>query len=246
MGLLDKVTNKLSAPALDAVFGKNTVDPSTGEMTSESRLNGPANDLIAKLLDIGIDGKATFDSAAKVADKAMAKGDVEKAVDEIVSDHKKMAAAGGFVTGLGGFLTMPVAIPANVAEFYILSTRMVAGIAKARGYDLSQAEVRSAVLLALVGSDSEAVLAKAGVLGTTRLSGLAAERLPKAALMMINKGVGFKLVQNLGEKGLAKFVGKGLPVVGGVIGGGMDYYMITKIADYAKQQFPRKSAAISA
>lgn len=242
MGVVDKVTNKLSAPALDAVFGKNAVDPKTGEMTSESKLNGPANELIAKILDLGFDGKASFDSATTIADKAAKAGSGEKAIDEIVSSHKKMAAAGGFVTGLGGFITMPVAIPANVAEFYILATRMVAAIAKTRGYDLSHEETRSAVLLALVGSDSTDILAKAGVFAAGgRLSAVAADRLPKTAIVMINKGVGFKLVQNLGEKGLAKFVGKGLPLVGGVIGGGLDYYMLGKIADYAKQQFPAKA-----
>lgn len=245
MGLLNKVTNKLSAPALDAVLGKNSTD-AQGNVTSESRLNKPATELVDKLLGVGIDGAGSFDSAATFASKAAKGASAEKAVDSIIASHQKMAAAGGFVTGLGGFVTMPVAIPANVAEFYILATRMVAGIASTRGYDISKPETRSAVLLALVGAESADVLTKAGVAtGANRLSSLAADRLPKAALMMINKGVGFRIVKDLGEKGLAKFVGKGLPVVGGVIGAGLDYYTLGKIADYAKEQFPPK-AAISA
>ena len=37
---------------------------------------------------------------------------------------------------------MPVAVPVNVAEFYVQATRMVGGIATLRGYDLAEPEVR--------------------------------------------------------------------------------------------------------
>ena len=241
MGLLDKMTSSMSSPALDAVLGKNATDAS-GAVVSESKLNGPANAMINQLITVGIEGAGPLESARAVADKHLQGASVDKAVADIIAGHKKLAAAGGFVTGLGGFVTMPVAIPANVAEFYLLATRMVAGIASARGYDIDKAETRSAVLLALVGAESADVLAKAGVLGTTRLSTLAADRLPQAALMMINKGVGFRIVKNLGEKGLSRFLGKGIPVAGGVIGGGLDWYMMGRIADYAKQQFPARTA----
>lgn len=68
--------------------------------------------------------------------------------------------ANGFVTSLGGFITMPVALPANVTGFYLLATRMVAAVAKARGYDLTQPHIRSAVLLSLVGADADDLLSQ--------------------------------------------------------------------------------------
>jgi hypothetical protein len=67
------------------------------------------------------------------------------------------------VTGLGGFVTMPVALPVNIAEFYIQATRMVGGIATLRGYDLADPQVRTAVMLTLVGARADEVLAKAGL-----------------------------------------------------------------------------------
>src|SRR5688500_1535783 len=77
---------------------------------------------IENLLDTGIDGKGPFDSAQKVADVRRAeKPDAEEAIDAVVRSHLKLAAAGGFVTGLGGFITLPVALPANVVEFYIVA-----------------------------------------------------------------------------------------------------------------------------
>jgi len=191
-----------------------------------------------RLMDVGIDGKGPFDSAQKVADVAMtAHPDAERAIDAIVRSHLRLAAAGGFVTSLGGFVTMPVALPANVLEFYLVATRMVAGIAATRGYDIFQAEVRSAVLLALVGADSDDLLKKAGYASTGRLAGLAVERLPGPVLLAVNKGVAFRLLNQVGKKSLTRF-GRAVPLAGGVIGAGVDTYLLNRIADHARLEFP--------
>lgn len=204
---------------------------------------GMATRVIESLLDVGIDGRGPFGSAQKIADVARSgKPDADEAIDAIVSQHLRLAAAGGFLTGLGGFITVPVSLPANVLEFYLVATRMVAGIASVRGYDLRRPEIRSAVLLTLVGADSDDLLKKAGVMTTGRLSNLAAQRLPGPALMVINKAVGFRLISQTGKKVLSRF-GKGVPLVGGVIGAGLDSYLLKKIADHAKHEFPPASKA---
>jgi EcsC family protein len=209
-------------------------------------LTAGAARLVERLLDVGIDGRGPVDSAQAVADKARAaSADADTAVDMVVRQHSKMAAAGGFVTGVGGLITLPVALPVNVAEFYLLATRMVASIACLRGYDLRQPEVRSAVLLTLVGADSEDLLRKAGLATSGRLSSLAAERLPGPALMVVNKGVGFRLLSQIGRKTLPRF-GKAVPLVGGAVGAGVDVYLLRRIADHARHEFPPRMALTSA
>jgi hypothetical protein len=205
-------------------------------------LSGAAVRIVERLLEVGIDGRGPVDSAQLVADKARTSHpEADGAIDAVVRQHLKVAAAGGFVTGLGGFVTLPVALPVNVAEFYLLATRMVASIACLRGYDLHQPEVRSAILLTLVGADSDDLLKKAGVATTGRLANLAAERLPGPALMMVNKGVGFRLLSQLGRKGLQRF-GKAVPLVGGAVGAGVDVYLLHRIADHARHEFPPRMA----
>lgn len=197
--------------------------------------------LISQLLQVGIDGVGPLPSAQKVADKALAKHkSVDKAVEDVVGDHLRAAATGGFVTGLGGFITLPVALPANIIEFYTIVTRMTAAIAALRGYDLSKPEVRSAVLLVLTGSNAHEVLNKVGVggAGGSAITRLALGKLPAAALMMVNKGVGFQILKSSSTKLLSK-LGKGIPVAGGVIGGGMDGWMAKRIADHARREFPQ-------
>ncbi len=231
------------------IFGKD--DPPAHGSTEVAKVGesaadaGAATRMIERLMDVGIDGRGPFDSAQKVADLAMAENrGAEPAIDAMVRSHLKLAAAGGFATSLGGFITLPIALPANVVGFYLVATRLVAGIASIRGYDIRQAEVRSAVLLALVGADADDLLKKAGYLSTGRLANLAAQRLPGPALMAVNKGVGFRLLSQVGKRSLARF-GKAVPLVGGVVGAGVDAFLLKRLADHARQEFPPSPGPLS-
>lgn len=211
-------------------------------------LNGAAITLVRQLLDTGIDGRGPFDPAATVADAALAKhsGDVEKAVDEVLRDHLRLAAANGFVTNLGGFVTLPVALPANVLGFYVLATRMAASVAALRGHDLADDRIRTAILLSLVGADAQEVLARAGMVAPTgRMTHLATQRLPGPALMVINKGVGFRLLASAGRSTFARF-GRAIPVVGGAVGAGLDTWLMKQLADHVREEFPAAGEQVGA
>jgi hypothetical protein len=55
--------------------------------------------------------------------------------------------------------------------------------------------------------------------------------------MMINKAVGFRLMRGVSEKTLAG-LGRGVPLAGGFVGGGIDGFMMKKIADHAIKELP--------
>ena len=139
-----------------------------------------------------------------------------------------------------------MALPANVLGFYLIATRMTAAIAKVRGYDLRQEEIRTAVLLTLVGADADDLLKKAGMAspGGT-LSNLAAQRLPGPAMMVIQKGVGFRLLATAGKNMFVR-LGKIVPIVGGVIGAGLDGFMQHRVSASAKREFPTARPAVAA
>ena len=232
MGLIDLLTPgraeaKKTRAALDAA-GDPDPDP------------GAIDRLVEMLVDTGLEGRGPLSSAREVAEEALAKsdGDVEKAVARLARQTLLTGSIGGFVTGLGGFVTMPVSLPVNVAEFYLQAVRMVGGIASLRGYDLEEPRVRTAVLLTLVGSDSHEVLEKAGMTTASgRVTSYALKGLPPGALMIINKAVGFRLMRGVSEKVLSR-LGRGIPVAGGLVGGGIDGFMMKKIADQAMKEFP--------
>lgn len=208
---------------------------------SDSKASG----LVDRLLALGIDGKGRFESASAVLAKAQAAhSDPEAVVKAIVRQHLKLAVASGFVTSIGGFLVMPVALPANIAGFYLLATRMVAAIAGARGYDIEEPHVRSAVLLTLVGSEAEDVLASAGLMKPTgKITSMAVSQLPGPALMVVNKAIGFRLLASTGKSVLTRF-GRAIPLVGGAVGAGLDGWILNRIADQARRDFVRQTPAI--
>lgn len=207
-------------------------------------LDKAAHSLADRLLKVGIDGAGPVKGAQKVAEQALvaAKGDVEKAEKAIAKDHFRKIAGGGFVTGLGGLITLPVALPANVLEFYLLSTRAIAAIAHLRGHDVQQPELRSAILLTLVGADARDILTSAGIPATLvsggRLASLASRQLPAPALMVVNKAVGFRILAQTGEKVLTR-LGKAIPLAGGFIGAALDVYLFNRILDHAREELPR-------
>jgi hypothetical protein len=214
-----------------------TLDVSRGADLDDGPFAGVTR-VFEHVLDVGIDGRGRFDSAKEVAaDALVANADSERALDAIVRSHLLYVAAGGFVTGLGGLVAMPIALPANVLEFYLVATRMVAAMASTRGYDIDRPDVRSAVLLALVGADADDLLKTAGYANTGWVASLAIERLPGPVLLAVNKGVGFRLLGQVGRKSLTRF-GMVVPVVGGVVGAAVDAYLLKRIADHARLEFP--------
>ena len=235
MGLIDilkpgRPETKRTRAALDAA-GDAHPDP------------GAIDRLVEMLVDTGLEGRGPLSSAREVADQALARsgGDAEQAIAAVARATTLKGGIGGFVTGIGGFVTMPVSLPVNVAEFYLQAVRMVGSIATLRGYDVSEPRVRTAILLTLVGSDSDEVLKKAGMsTAGSRVTSYALKGLPPAALMVVNKAVGFRLMRGVSEKLLSR-LGRGIPVAGGLVGGGIDGFMMKKIADHAMKEFPKVS-----
>lgn len=235
MGLID-----LFKPQREQVKEtRSALDAANDATVDDGAASQAINKVVTMLLDIGLDGRGPIKSAGQVASAAKKDhSSREEAVKAVARGTMYRGAVGGFVTGLGGFVTMPIALPANVLEFYVQATRMVGAIATLRGYDLKEPRIRTAVLLTLVGSRSDDVLKKAGMAtGGGRITALALRGLPPAALMVVNKAVGFRLMRGVGTKVLGRF-GRGVPVAGGLVGGGIDAYMMKKIADHAMKEFP--------
>jgi hypothetical protein len=209
--------------------------------TDERPEPGAVDKLVDLLVDVGLEGRGPVAPVEQIAVEALTRagGDREKAIAALARRSMVRGGVGGFVTGLGGFVTMPVSLPVNVAEFYLQAVRMVGAIATLRGYDVSEPRVRTAILLTLVGSDADDVLKKTGMTSATgAVTSYALKGLPPAALMVVNKAVGFRLLRGVSEKVLARF-GRGIPLAGGVLGGGVDGWMMKKIADHAMKEFPQ-------
>ncbi|ROR91581.1 EcsC family protein [Nocardioides aurantiacus] len=130
---------------------------------------GPVAEIVHQALDRAIRGIGPLDGARTAAQKELEDqgGDVEKAIDKLVSTHLALAGAEGFATNLGGLVTAAATIPANISGLALLQCRMVAAIAHLRGYDVDDSRVRNAVLATMMGEDAVRSLVKKGKLPGT-------------------------------------------------------------------------------
>jgi len=198
-----------------------------------------AESFVAQLARGGLDGVGPLAPAHDVAEDALAThGDRDAAIDAVIADHTRLAAVSGFVTSLGGFIVLPVAVPANLLGFYSLATRMVAAVAHLRGHDIALPETRVAVLATLTGDDIGKVLSRAGMVlpaGGVTMTWL--RKMAPSVTTMVNKAIGFRLLVGTGERALVR-LGRGIPLAGGVIGGTVDAALIRSIARHARRSFP--------
>lgn len=204
---------------------------------SQDRPLGQA--LIGKILSLGVDGVGPLKSAEQIAEEHLAQYvDPDVAIRKLIDTHTRLVCATGFATGLGGFMTLPVAIPTDVTVFYAMSARCAAAVAHLRGYDIQSDEVRSVVLLTLLGAGGAAIAAQAGVQVGNKAAMAALHKVPGRVLIEINKKVGFRLVTKFGEKGVVNLV-KLVPAAGGIAGASINGLAMRTAGQYARSNFPK-------
>ncbi len=210
----------------------------SGSEGADSAEPGHVQILVDRIVSSGIDGIGPLQGARQLADEHLRQHkDAEKAIPKYINTHTRLVAATGFATGLGGFIVLPVTVPTDMAVLYAMSARCAAGVAHLRGYDVTSDEVRSVVLLSLLGSAGAGLAAEAGVQIGNKAALAALKKLPGKYLTQINQKVGFRLVAKFGEKGVIN-LGKLVPAVGAPIGAASNVATMRTVGRYAKSNFP--------
>jgi len=188
--------------------------------------------------DRAIGGVPGFDSAFASADSAARDGarPGEEAVDALIRRHIMEAGTAGFLSNVGGVLTLPISIPANLGSVLFIQLRMIAGVAHLRGYDVHSHQVKALAMACLGGSAALDVLKGAGITLGTNLSHRAIAHISTAVLTRINRGIGALLVAKVGTRGVASLT-KLVPFVGGAVGGSIDGLATKAIGAAAKKVF---------
>ena len=184
-----------------------------------------------------VDGLPGMETAQELANKYLNRyNSTDEAIDKFIKWQQAKCATSGFLTGLGGIITLPVSIPANISSVIYVQTRMVAAIAHMRGFDLKDDQVRTLVYVALTGQAAADILKQAGIKFVTKMSTVLIKKIPFEVIKQINKAVGFRLVTKFGQTGVIN-LGKGIPFVGGIIGGTVDAVGTSTIGKTAKKVF---------
>jgi hypothetical protein len=202
------------------------------------------NDSVKQSLDYiydkAINGIPGTQSAMEMADYYLSHNDdLEEKVNSLIRWQNTKSATSGFLLGLGGALTLPVAIPANLASVLYVQMRMIAAIAYMGGYDLKDDRVRTLVYVCLCGNAAKDILKDVGIMIGTKLTKQAITKVSYTVISKINRAVGFRLLTKFGTKGAIN-LGRAIPIAGGIVGGGVDLLATNTIGNIARNIFIRK------
>jgi hypothetical protein len=194
--------------------------------------------LLDKLYDRSVQGIAKVSPPIeKLANDYLEKSkNTDDAAKKFINYQVAKCSTSGFVTGLGGFITLPVAIPANVGSVMYVQMRMIACLAYMGGYDTNSDQVQTLAYACFAGISIDQILKNVGIQFGTKFTMAMVKKIPGIVLTKINQKVGFRFLTKFGTKGLIN-LGKSVPVVGGFISGGFDFAETRIIASRAYKMF---------
>jgi len=213
-------------------------------MTSTSdAIQSKAQQLATWLVDESIKGVGPLCSAQQLATEYLndrSYRNNEARIDALINWETSKNFTSGFLTGLGGVVTLPIAIPAALGASWIVQARMSAAIAAICGHNIKEDRVKTLVLLSLFGNSIKDILKGAGVQIGQKALRAAISQIPGRVLIEINKKVGFRLLTKAGEKGVINLM-KLVPVAGGLVGGTVDLIGCQITGKWAKKIFFEES-----
>jgi uncharacterized protein (DUF697 family) len=197
-----------------------------------------ASQYVRAVLDKAIDGVGPLRSAAASADSRLvdSNGDVELAIAKTVRMHVALAGAQGFVTNLGGVAALALAVPANVLGVTLVQCHMIAGIAHLRGYNLDDPRTRNGILVCMLGEDSAAALLKSESLPANPMALATAAAHDPELDELISREVTTDLIARTAGRRAVTLVGRRIPLLGGVVGGGSDALVTWQLGQYTMHE----------
>lgn len=204
-----------------------------------------ANNLTeSKIMDIldwtyekAINGIPGLDSAYDLAaDYTKSNENLYSQANSLIRWQNTKAGTSGFLTGLGGIITLPVSVPANVASVMYVQIRMIAALAHMGGHNLQDDRVKSLVFVCLTGNAAKDILKDVGIVVGRKVAENAIKNISGKTITAINKKVGFRLLTKFGETGVVN-LGKTIPLLGGVIGATFDSVATNTVGNIARDTF---------
>ena len=203
--------------------------------------------LVKWLSDHAIDGVRPLSSAEDLAAEYLrdqSYANHNQRIDALINWETSKNFTSGFVTGLGGLLTLPFALPAGFAASWVLQARMAAAIAGIYGHDLRSERIRTLIVATLVGDSIAEIAAASGIRVGSGIAKAVAERVSRRGFIEFSRRVGSRLLRMAGQKSSVNLM-KGVPLIGGIAGGTFDAIGCRIVGKHARKLFetPESSGA---
>jgi uncharacterized protein (DUF697 family) len=139
-------------------------------------------------------------------------------IDALINWETSKNFTSGFVTGLGGLLTLPFALPAGFAASWVIQARMAAAIARIYGQDLRPSVCARSIVATLVGDSIAEIATASGIRVGSGVAKAVADRVSRRGLIEFSRRVGSRLLRMAGQKSSVNLM-KGVPLIGGIAAG---------------------------
>ncbi len=168
----------------------------------------------------------------------------EERVDALIFHESIKASIYGFITGLGGLVTMPVTIPADVTGSWVIQSRMVAAIATIYNNDPENEAVWTMIFACMLGGQAVNAFKDVAIEAAQRLTLKEISKISGKTLAKINKALGARFITKFGKTGTVN-LGKMAPIVGGPINATFNFFFCYSIGLLAKSVFGPEEADLS-
>lgn len=169
--------------------------------------------------------------------------EVKKIAEDLCGKKTLLSAANSFITGLPGGIAMAATVPLDVAQFYGFALRIAQEIAYLYGKKdlwkegvLDENEVRSELLLYLgtmLGVSGTAALMRyiSAAVAKKIATDIPKQALTKTAWYPILKSLASYIGIKLTKETAGKTISKVVPILGGIISGGITYITLSKMSE---------------
>ena len=212
----------------------NTSDSSADESSALKIINWITDKAIA-----GFGPLSSAESLAQEYQIDQSYPDDGERIEALINWETTKNFTSGFITGLGGIITLPVTLPAAFGASWLIQARMAAAIAKIAGLDIHSDRVKTFIAACLLGEALKDISKVAGIKIGMGLTNTLLRQIPGKLFVEINKQVGFRLITKSGQMGAINLM-KNVPFLGGVVGGTFDAYYCRLVGRNAKNLFYRE------
>lgn len=149
----------------------------------------------------------------------------EDLAKKIISRRSLKAGEIGALCGVGGLLTLPITMPADLYYCFKIHARTILSIAYIYGWNIHDEDAITDVLLVMGGSTGIDAVRHAGIKVDQDFAKEAVlnKFITKETMRKINRIVSRKIVRQAGKRGFIRLP-KLVPIIGAPIGAGLNYF----------------------
>ena len=143
----------------------------------------------------------------------------------------------GAVTGLGGAITLPIAIPVDVIASWKIQIAMALAIAAAYGRNNGNSDLKTDVFLILAGDSAKEALKRAGIHVAKGVTHKAIQQhVTREVMKKIWKVIPQRIITKAGEKSVLSLT-RMVPIVGAPVGFAFDWAAARAVGRAAKRYY---------